>query len=158
MLDMYRFRFSSLLKNPGLRMQTDKKKDMLLHFNTSEPGTGIFFQYDGEARFAFSPTSQDFSIYIRKVLTIPVVLGPYYNKKLTGDAENTEAIFEFVGDSEADRQQVKTRIFSLLDGSLPREINATEEELIAAHLTGPGVPQTFDGAEGLNQQGSLRSG
>lgn len=138
MLDMYRFRFSSILKNPGTHFQTDKKKDMLLHFS-SEPGTGIFFQYDGEARFAFSPTAQDFSIYIRRVLTIPVILGPYYNRKLTGNAENTEAKFEFGGEREADRQQVKERIFSLLDGTLAQEMNATEEELVSAHLTAPGV-------------------
>jgi len=135
LLDMYRFRFSSLVKNPGLRMQTDKKKDMLLNFTTSEQGTGIFFQYDGEARFAFSPTGQDFCIYIRQVLTIPVVMGPYHNRKLTGDAENTNGYFQFCGETGADVDKVKRRIGSLLSGSLAQELNATNEELISANLT-----------------------
>lgn len=135
LLDMYRFRFSSLLKNPGLRMQTDKKKDMLLHFTTSEQGTGIFFQYDGEARFAFSPTAQDFHIYIRQVLTIPVVMGPYHNRKLTGDAERKKDCFDFCGETGADIDKVKRRIVSLLRGSLAQELNATNEELISANLT-----------------------
>jgi len=138
MLDMYRGRFSSLLKNPGLRWQTDKKKDMLLNFSNesgTEPGTGIFFQYDGEARFAFSPTSENFSLYIRKVLTIPVVMGPYHKAKLTGEVESMEGCFEFSGEIEADREQVRRRIFSLINGSLAQEMNATKEELIiSVHL------------------------
>jgi len=135
LLDMYRFRFSSIVKNPGLRMQTDKKKDMLMHFASSgEPGNGIFFQYDGEARFAFSPTGQDFSIYIRQVMTIPVVMGPFHNRKLTGDAEKKKDSFEFCGETAADVDAVKKRITLLLNGSLGSELNATKEELIGAKL------------------------
>mmetsp|Transcript_34022 Transcript_34022/g.66961 ORF Transcript_34022/g.66961 Transcript_34022/m.66961 type:complete len:161 (-) Transcript_34022:313-795(-) len=132
---MYRFRFSSLVKNPGRRMQTDKKKNMLLHFaSNSEPGTGVFFQYDGEARFAFSPSSEDFCIYIRQVMTIPVVMGPFANSKLTGGAEDKEDFFEFHGETEADKDMVKKRVAKLLSGSLGQEMNATKEELISANL------------------------
>jgi hypothetical protein len=157
MLDMYRFRFSSLLKNPGLRMQTDKKKDMLLHFNTSEQGTGVFFQYDGEARFAFSPTAQDFCIYVRQVLTIPVVMGPYHNRKLTGDAEKKKDVFEFCGETEADIDKVKQRIVSLLSGSLAKELNATNEELISANLTTDAIISANNNAGNTNSSAKPKS-
>ena len=32
LLDMYRMRFKSYFKNPGVRMQTDKRKDMAMTF------------------------------------------------------------------------------------------------------------------------------
>merc|ERR1712093_788993 len=86
-LDMLRMKFRSVLKNPGVNFQTDKKKDMTLNFE-GDQGKGIFFQWDGESRFAFSPTGDSFNIHIRKVLNIPVVLGPFFDEKLSGDPDN----------------------------------------------------------------------
>jgi len=151
MMDRYRFRFSSLLKNPGLRMQTDKKKNMLLHFTgNSERGTNIFFQYEGEARFAFSPSAGDFSIYIRQVMTIPVVMGPYHNSKLTGGAADKEDFFEFYGETEADKDKVKKRIAAFLGGRLAQEMNATTEELVSANL----INKNFCAREDNNKENS----
>ena len=64
----------SWLKNPSARFQTDKREKMTLTFE-GEKGKGIFFQWDGEARFALSLTGEPFHIDIRKVLNVPVVLG-----------------------------------------------------------------------------------
>merc|ERR1712190_140891 len=82
-IDMYRMRTFSALKNPGIKLQTDKKRDMDLHFSAQAEGKGVFFQYDGESRFAFSPDGKDFNIMIRRTLCIPVVLGPYHDTNLT---------------------------------------------------------------------------
>merc|ERR1719222_1783476 len=96
---MFRWKFASLLKNPGLLIQTDKKKDMQLTFS-GQKGKGVFFQWDGEARFAFSPEGQPFHIFIRKVCNIPVVIGPYHEPRLTGEVDNGERVrFEFCGDT-----------------------------------------------------------
>eukprot|EP00971_Amphidinium_carterae_P320187 6364595-Amphidinium_carterae.1 len=99
MLDMYRARLFTHLKTP-LRYQTDKKKNLTLSYDGPK-GTGVFFQYDGEGRFAFSPTGQAFSIHLRKALNIPVVLGPWHDKTLTGNPDNGNPVeFHFGGDTE----------------------------------------------------------
>mmetsp|Transcript_125720 Transcript_125720/g.352104 ORF Transcript_125720/g.352104 Transcript_125720/m.352104 type:complete len:654 (+) Transcript_125720:99-2060(+) len=130
-LDMFRWKFASLLKNPGLRVQTDKKKDMMLRF-TGGKGTGIFFQWDGEARFAFSPTGEDFHIFIRQVMNIPVVLGPWVKRSLIGDIDDGRAVqFAFCGDSEDEQRRVRERILTNIRGDLDLELNATLQEMEA---------------------------
>jgi len=134
LLDMMRWRFTSIIKNPGLRLQTDKKKDMLLNFAGGE-GKGLFFQWDGEARFAFSPSGKDFNIFIRKVLTIPVVIGPYHNPKLTGPIDNGKPVkFEMFGETPAERELVRKRILANVGGKLDSEMNATAAEIQGAKL------------------------
>jgi hypothetical protein len=134
LLDMYRMRFKSAFKNPGLWMQTDKKKDMLLTFQAA-PGKGLFFQYDGEGRFAFSPTGEAFKIYIRKVLTVPVVVGPKAEERLTGSFNNVpDAVFEMHGDTPEQKELVRLRILKSLRGDLDKELNATKAEMQAAKL------------------------
>lgn len=132
LLDLYRMRFTTYMKNPGTTMQTDKRKDITLSYEASE-GQGIFFQYDGEARFAFSPTGAKFTMNIRKVLNVPVVLGPYASAKLIGPIDPSRAVkFEFCGDSEQEKQQVRRRVFKMLSGEMSDELLATNEELAAA--------------------------
>lgn len=140
LLDMYRFRLPSLIKNPGLLHQTDKRRDMTLSFD-GKPGQGIFFQYDGEARFAFSPAGEKFTLHVRQILRLPVVLGPWHKSHLSGfnptdskAAASSDIKFQIVGDTEKDREQVRSRIFSQLSGDLNHELNATEEELMASGL------------------------
>lgn len=134
LIDMYRMRFKSYLKNPGTRMQTDKKKDMLLTFEASQ-GKGIFVQYDGEGRFAFSPTGDRFMIYIRKVLTIPLVVGPHANAKIVGDLKDEpRGTFEMYGETPEQKEQVRFRVLKSLRGDLDKELNATAEEMTAAKL------------------------
>jgi len=133
-MDMFRWKFLSLLKNPGLVIQTDKKKDQLLSFKGGK-GKGIFFQWDGEARFAFSVTGRPFHIYIRKVLNIPVVLGPFVDQRLTGDVDNGQEVrFEFSGETAHERELVRKRILMNVRGELDAELNASREEIIAADL------------------------
>jgi len=131
-IDMYRANFMSAVKNPGVRLQTDKKKEMTLTCKRSE-GKGIFFQWDGEARFAFSPSGQPFSINVRKVLNVPVVLGPFYDPKVTGDFDNGEAVrFAFSGDTQDDVSAVRRRVLQSVNGELNAELNATMDEILAA--------------------------
>lgn len=135
LLDMYRMRFKSLFKNPGVCMQTDKKKDMLLSYEAA-PGKGIFVQYDGEARFAFSLTGEPFKIYVRKVLSIPVVVGPQCKEKLTAlDLKNAPAaFFEMHGETPEQKEQVRIRLLKSLSDGLDKELNATPVEIKAAKL------------------------
>jgi len=128
-LNMYRMRFTSYLKNPGTTMQTDKKQDLLLSFHGDE-GKGMFFQFDGEARYAFSPTGEDFQLYIRKVLNIPVVLGPWRSHRLTEPVDNGRPVrFEFHGDSTLEKDHVRNRVIKSVTGALDDELCATNLQL-----------------------------
>jgi len=133
-MDMYRWKFMSILKNPGLRIQTDKKKDLLLTFK-GQKGKGVFFQWDGEARFAFSASGNPFNIYIRRVLSVPVVLGPFLNTSLTGDLDNgREVSFEFAGETQEEKDQTRRRVLQSVGGELDKELIASREEILAANL------------------------
>merc|ERR1719486_1676804 len=115
-------RFKSYFKNPGSKMQTDKRKDMTLTFEATQ-GKGIFVQYDGEARFAFSPAGQQLSIHIRKVLNIPVVIGPYCKESLTGNLKEQQPVtFEMCGDTSLEKDRVRARILKSLRGELDPEL------------------------------------
>mmetsp|Transcript_20134 Transcript_20134/g.43042 ORF Transcript_20134/g.43042 Transcript_20134/m.43042 type:complete len:639 (-) Transcript_20134:191-2107(-) len=128
-LDMFRWKFTSLVKNPGLRIQTDKKKNMELKYEAKK-GQGVFFQWDGEARFAFSPTGEDFHIFIRKVLTVPVVLGPYHDARLTGPVENGKPVkFGFYGETPEEENEVRARLIANVGGKLEEELNATKDDI-----------------------------
>lgn len=145
LLDMYRMRLFTFMKNPGPRLQTDKRKEMTLTFDAPE-GKGLFFQYDGEARFAFSPDGKPFSMHIRKALNIPILLGPRQSPGLTKiakDTDDSDVKFGFGGDgdSKADQDLVIQRIMKSLapDGSdnLDAELNGTKEELTKLHMMHP---------------------
>jgi diacylglycerol kinase family enzyme len=133
-VDMYRMKFRSFLKNPGPRFQVDKKRDMKLRFG-GKPGQGLFFQWDGEARFAFSTSGKPFNIYVRKVLSIPVVLGHFFDPTITGDPDNGRPVsFQFHGETPQEREQVRRRVLQSVRGELDRELNATRAEMQAAGL------------------------
>merc|ERR1719188_2096719 len=122
-------KFRSLLKNPGLQFQTDKRADVTLTYR-GQAGTGIFFQWDGEARFAFSPSKEPFKIHIRKVLNIVVVLGPWFEEKVTGNPDNGHPLrFQFCGSTPAAREQVRRRMLRSVRGELNSELNATRDEI-----------------------------
>lgn len=134
LIDVWRMRFRTFLKNPGVKIQTDKKKDFRLTYDGGE-GKGIFFQWDGESRFAFSPSGKEFSVYIRKVLNIPVVMGPKRSAKLTGDLDNGSPVtFGFAGDTHEEREAVRTRVIKSLGRDLNTELNAGKDEIKAAHM------------------------
>eukprot|EP00931_Biecheleriopsis_adriatica_P066931 TRINITY_DN41149_c0_g1_i1.p1 TRINITY_DN41149_c0_g1~~TRINITY_DN41149_c0_g1_i1.p1 ORF type:complete len:702 (+),score=147.15 TRINITY_DN41149_c0_g1_i1:57-2162(+) len=134
-LDMFRWKFASFFKNPGVTMQTDKKEDMLLTYESTTKGKGIFFQWDGEARFAFSPTNEPFHIFIRKVLNLPVVIGPFIDESLTGNLDNGKEVkFSFSGSTPEEMDQVRRRVLKSVSGKLDSELNATPEEIEAAGL------------------------
>jgi len=135
MIDMYRLKFASAVKNPGLLIQTDKRGGMTLTHEGGR-GKGIFIQWDGEARFAFSPSGQAFNINIRKMLNIPVVLGPKYDASVTGDPHNGLKVhFSFAGLTAGQEQAFKQRVFKSVSGELATELNAT-----AAEMEASGVP------------------
>lgn len=134
-MDMYRCKFASFVKNPGLRYQTDKKEGgMTVTYNGSR-GKGVFFQWDGEARFAFSPSGEPFHIHVRRMLNIPVLLGPEYDPRVTGDPYNgCEVHFRFAGDTVAQQEAVRHRILRGVRGELNVELNASRSEMINAGL------------------------
>lgn len=139
-VDMYRLRFRSGLKNPGMNIQTDKRDNgMTLEFN-GDRGTGIFFQWDGEARFAFSPTGQPFHINVRKILNIPVVLGPHYDPRITGNPDNGLPVtFGFCGETLAEQEATRNRILRGVRGELNSELigSASDMEAVGLPCEGP---------------------
>merc|ERR1719401_1424043 len=129
-------KLSSPLRMPtGPRYQTDKQEGPVDVEYSGGRGKGVFFQWDGEARFAFSPTGEPFSISIRKILNIPVVLGPGYDARVTGDADNGKPVrFEFSGETATDREEVRQRVLQCVRGDLDRQLLASREEILAAGL------------------------
>ncbi|CAJ1374443.1 unnamed protein product [Effrenium voratum] len=135
MMDMYRGKFKSVLKNPGLVYQTDKREEGLTLTYSGEKGTGVFFQWDGESRFAFSPTGEEFQIHVRQMMNIPVVLGPNYDRQVAGDPDNGQPVkFSFTGKSEEERRRYANRILTGVQGLLNKELLASKEEMRAVGL------------------------
>uniref|UniRef100_A0A7S2IL92 DAGKc domain-containing protein n=1 Tax=Zooxanthella nutricula TaxID=1333877 RepID=A0A7S2IL92_9DINO len=139
-VDMYRMKLSSPLRMLGTKYQTDKRTGPVTISCAGGSGQGVFFQWDGEARFAFSPTGEPFSIDVRKILNLPVVLGPGYDAKVTGAPDNGDPVrFGFEGATAGERSETRHRILRCVRGELDRELNATREEMAAAglHCKGP---------------------
>jgi len=135
MMNMYRLKATSILRNPGLKYQTDKREEGLTLTHSGGKGKGIFFQWDGESRFAFSPTGDAFHIHIRKILNIPVVLGPHYAPNVTGNADNGEAVkFSFAGSTLSEQTRFRERIIKGVCGELNAELIASRAELMSAGL------------------------
>jgi len=133
MVDMYRLKLSSPLKAPHLTYQTDKKVGPVAMTYSGGRGKGLFFQWDGEARFAFNPKGEPFTIGIRGIMQVPVVLGPEYDAKISGDPNSGAPVsFRFVGETEAERSEVAARMLRCVRGELDRELNASREEMLAA--------------------------
>eukprot|EP00401_Gymnodinium_catenatum_P062164 CAMPEP_0117458790 /NCGR_PEP_ID=MMETSP0784-20121206/1124_1 /TAXON_ID=39447 /ORGANISM="" /LENGTH=661 /DNA_ID=CAMNT_0005252343 /DNA_START=37 /DNA_END=2022 /DNA_ORIENTATION=+ len=133
-VDMYRMKMRSIFKNPGVHFQTDKKKEMTLKYD-GKLGQGIFFQWDGESRFAFSPSGQPFSIHVRKVMNVPVVLGPMFDATVVGVPNNGQDVkFQFCGSGPEEQEAVKRRVMKYVSGELDEELNATFEDLAIAGL------------------------
>jgi hypothetical protein len=131
-LDVWRFRLGTLFKNPGPVLQVEKKKEFHLKYEGGK-GKGVFFQWDGESRFAFSPTGSSFDIFIRKVLNIPVVMGPKHNRRLTGGLDNgSDVHFAFCGETQEEKDAAKRRVLKSLIGKLDTELNAKKDEIRAA--------------------------
>jgi hypothetical protein len=123
-------RFKSYLKNPGSKMQTDRRKDMTLSFEAS-PGKGLFVQFDGETRFAFSPLGERFDIMIRKVINLPVVIGPWHKESIDADGK---VEFDICGDTPEDKEQTRLRVLKSLNGALDAELHANQKDLTDAKL------------------------
>ncbi|CAE8611530.1 unnamed protein product, partial [Polarella glacialis] len=99
------------------------RRDLLMTYK-GQKSKGIFFQWDGESRFAFSPTGESFHIHIRKVLNIPVVIGPFVNERLTGPLDNGEEVkFSFWGETPEILEQVRRRVLRFTSGELDHELN-----------------------------------
>lgn len=138
-MDMLRAKKSTVLRSPGATLQTDKKEDMTLSFS-GKKGTGVFFQWDGEARFAFSPSGNRFNLHVRRILNVPVVLGPEFNPSISGSpARDRPVRFEFSGIDLEAQEQVKRRIVKNVRGELNTEICATTGDMQMAGLVHDGA-------------------
>jgi len=58
----------------GMRHNTEKHAQALFHVPGQLPG--VHCQIDGEARFIFHPNADEFKLGVKRVMQIPVVLGP----------------------------------------------------------------------------------
>lgn len=138
-LDMYRMKMTTPLRSPDLTFQSDKKEGEISLTFEGGRGKGVFFQWDGEARFAFSPSGEKFDINLRKIVNIPVVLGPGYDPRVMGDPDNGQpASFAFAGASALERDAARLRVLRCVRGELNGELNATRDEIRLAglHLSG----------------------
>jgi len=74
-VDLFRQRdFFGNFMARGLRHQT--RKHTRAFFQVPKEVPGIHCQVDGEARFVFHPGGKDFTLDVRRVMQIPVVIGP----------------------------------------------------------------------------------
>lgn len=74
-----------------------------------------------------------------EVLSVPVVIGPWVDTRLTGSLDNGKPVcFEFCGKDTEDVEAVKRRTVQAVSGYLDGELNATVEEIRAAnfHMAG----------------------
>jgi len=111
----------------GLRWRTEKTPTCRFHIPPSLPGS--FCQYDGEARFVFSPSGEGVDFSVRCVMRIPVIIGNIleFRKGLDPPGQEPGPGFSFVG-SEAERAQFKQRLEAWISGRLSAEMSATSEE------------------------------
>lgn len=131
-VDMFRLKATSVLKS-GLRWQTDKRAGPVSLRFSGGKGKGVFFQWDGEARYAFSPDGSPFDIAVRKIMNVPVVLGPGFDARITGDPDNGAPVsFAFSGATDEERHAVRNRLLRCVRGELDAELAATPAELAAA--------------------------
>mmetsp|Transcript_111967 Transcript_111967/g.289340 ORF Transcript_111967/g.289340 Transcript_111967/m.289340 type:complete len:649 (+) Transcript_111967:71-2017(+) len=132
-MDMYRMKPISPLKNLGLKKQTDKTEGPMTLTFSGGKGKGLFFQWDGEARFAFSPSGEAFNIHIKKILNIPVVLGPEFDVKVTGHPKSgADCNFAFCGEAAQEKEAARSRVLRCVRQELNTELNASREEILAA--------------------------
>jgi len=82
-LDLFRQRdyFGNVLKR-GQYFSTAKHTEA--EFSVPETLPGVHCQCDGEARFIFHPGHASFGVHVRRVMQIPVVVGPELNEALIG--------------------------------------------------------------------------
>eukprot|EP00747_Dinoflagellata_sp_TGD_P169623 gnl/TRDRNA2_/TRDRNA2_199074_c0_seq1.p1 gnl/TRDRNA2_/TRDRNA2_199074_c0~~gnl/TRDRNA2_/TRDRNA2_199074_c0_seq1.p1 ORF type:complete len:530 (+),score=81.11 gnl/TRDRNA2_/TRDRNA2_199074_c0_seq1:60-1649(+) len=129
--DFFRQRSVRTICKTGRNLQTDKKDGATFHFEGSA-GQGIFFQYDGEGRFAFHPQGNAWRMDIQRVMTIPVV-ATRNSVAASGEARGKEVRFSMIGEP-AEAARVKARILKWVHGDLVQELNATEDDIRSAGL------------------------
>jgi len=129
--DFFRERLLKTILKTGSRLLTDKRDGGIVRFK-GEKGQGIFFQFDGEGRFAFHPDGEEWRMDIKHVLKVPmVVAGKFFRKNPSLDGQ--EAKFEIPGTPE-EQGKVKARLLKWISGGLVAELNATPEEIKKADL------------------------
>jgi len=132
--DFFRERLYGTLAKTGNRLMTDKKNGGIVRF-AAKKGQGMFFQFDGEGRFAFHPDGEEWRMDIKQVLKVPMVVARSFRRNDT----DTNPKFEIPGTAE-EKAATKARLMKWVAGGLVGELNATAEEIQRA-----GFP--LDGAE-----------
>jgi len=131
--DFYRQSVVRTFAKTGTRLQVDKKRGATFRFEANR-GKGIFMQYDGEGRFAFSPDGQPWRMDIQQVLRVPMVVHPSAHRPASSSSSSDPVKFEIIGDTPEEAARVKARIFRWIAGDLVQEMNATEDEINRANL------------------------
>lgn len=84
-LDLFRQRnYTGNLAKRGFRFETEKHRSATFSVPSELPG--VHCQYDGEARFIFSPDSAKLDLVVQRVLQIPVAIGPEIMEFATGSS------------------------------------------------------------------------
>merc|ERR1712137_641264 len=125
-MDLFRARQLRTFAKVGTKYQTDKKHGAVFKYEAAK-GQGLFFQYDGEGRFAFSPDGEPWRMDVRHVFQIPVVVAPWMGN------DDRSAGFSFTCTPE-EIAATKHRITRWTRGDLVPELNATREEIERAGL------------------------
>lgn len=132
LLDFYRERGCLTWLKTGMVLQTDKTRRGTFSFEAAE-SQGIFFQYDGEGRFAFNPSGKAWSMDVRHVLTMPVAVHPSVRLPRPDAAPDRGVGFCFAGPPE-EAALARARMDRWVRGHLLPELNATEDDIRAAGL------------------------
>jgi len=82
-LDLFRQKdFIGNAMRRGMQYKTLKQKEAVFKIPSSL--LGVHCQYDGEARFAFQPQGEDFELDVKRVMQIPVAIGPDTSEPIFG--------------------------------------------------------------------------
>jgi len=121
--DFFRERLVPSILKTGNRLQTDKKPGGTFKYEAAK-GQGQFFQFDGEGRFAFSPSGDEWNISVTCALTVPMVVPKGFKKHNEAPIE-----FKFCGSTPEEVARIKARMSKWASGALVKELNATVEEM-----------------------------
>jgi len=135
------FRQKKFVKNMlrrGLRFRTEKHEYANVHVPGDLPG--LFFQYDGEARYMFNPKkARGLDFTIRRAMQIPVVLGPEASDEVQCDsdeeeeeAERSGREFRLLGDIR-EVNAFHKRVVRWATGQVAKDMNATPRDLEKLH-------------------------
>jgi hypothetical protein len=126
MVDLFRQRnfFGNLQR--GNKWNTEKYMDAVFRIPSTLPG--MFCQYDGEARFLFSPDGDSYELRISRCMRIPAVIGP--NAGQDAEPEEQEDRLSPYHWDEALHWAVEMENAPWLPARTPKELDNCKEQCL----------------------------